>query len=385
MHESRSVVFAGGGTGGHLYPALALADALVAVRPDVEPFFVGAERGIEARVLPERGMPHELMPVRGFARGRILENLGVAPALVHSLERTARLFRRLGPELVVVTGGYAAASAGAMAALGGIPLVIQEQNAFPGWTTRALSRWARQIHLGFPEAARRLPRAAREAVLDRGNPIRPVETASDRAAGLREAGYDPNRRLVLVVGGSQGSAALNRFLHECVVGIVEGGWTLPHDVQILWATGPSHFEALRESVEWLGPLEWLQVVPYVEDMPSLLPLASLAVSRAGAMTTSEFHAAGLPAVLIPLPSSAEGHQARNAEALEAAGAAIVAEEASTTAEQLLGSVVHLLSDDAALAAMASAAVARARPFAAHDIAVDLARLLAPKRPRARAS
>lgn len=377
MHESRSVVFAGGGTGGHLYPALALADALVALRPDVEPFFVGATRGIEARVLPERGVPHQLLPVRGVARGRVLENLGVAPALLRSLGSTGALFRRLRPELVVVTGGYAAAPAGVMAALAGVPLAIQEQNAFPGWTTRGLSRWAQQIHLGFPEAEAHLPRAARSVVVDHGNPIRPFPEVGDRARALGEAGYDPTRRLVLVVGGSQGSAALNGIFTQCAAGIAEGGWSCPQNVQILWATGPRHFESIHDTLTALDVPDWLHVVPYVEDMPKLLPLASVAVSRAGAMATSEFLAAGLPSILMPLPTAAAGHQAKNAEALEAAGAAIVADEARTSAEGLWRMLTDLISDEAGLASMADAALSRARPSAAVDIAADLARLLPP--------
>lgn len=377
MHESRSVVFAGGGTGGHLYPALALAEALVSLRPDVAPFFIGATRGIEARVLPERGVPHALLPVRGVARGRILENLSVGPALLRSMERTRELFRCLRPELVVVTGGYAAAPAGLMAALGGIPLAIQEQNAYPGWTTRGLSRWAEQIHLGFPEAEQRLPRAARAVVVDRGNPIRDIPEVHDRARALGEAGYDPKRRLVLVVGGSQGSAALNGLLSECAAGIAEGGWAVPADVQILWATGPRHFDDIHDALPRAGVPEWLHMVPYIEDMPQLLPLASLAVSRAGAMTTSEFLAAGVPSILVPLPSSAAGHQAKNAEALEAAGAALVADEVATCAADVWRTMTDLLSDTVRLASMSDAARVRARPAAARDIAEDLSRLLPP--------
>ncbi|MSR36627.1 MAG: UDP-N-acetylglucosamine--N-acetylmuramyl-(pentapeptide) pyrophosphoryl-undecaprenol N-acetylglucosamine transferase, partial [Gemmatimonadetes bacterium] len=139
------VVFSGGGTGGHLYPALALAEALVQIRPDVRPFFVGAERGIEARVLPEQGVEHALLPVRGFARGQLFSNWRIVPTLARSLSRVSALFRTLDPGLVVVTGGYASGPSGLVAALRRVPLVIQEQNSVPGFTTRMLSRWAREI------------------------------------------------------------------------------------------------------------------------------------------------------------------------------------------------------------------------------------------------
>ncbi|RMH14758.1 MAG: hypothetical protein D6701_10960, partial [Gemmatimonadetes bacterium] len=300
MHERarRSVVvFAGGGTGGHLYPALALADALVARCPWVRPHFVGASRGLEARVLPERGLPHTLLPVRGLARGRVLENLGVPRALAASLVGTRALFGALEPELVVVTGGYAAAPAGLVAAAGGVRLAIQEQNAFPGATTRLLARWARQIHVGFPEAAARLPRSARGRVEDSGNPIRPLPAPPVDARAARAAhGLDPDRRLVLVVGGSQGSRALNERVLALVSAVDEGTAPAPAGWQLLWATGTAHHAAITAA---LGARErpWLRVRAYIDDLPALLPLASLAVSRAGAMATSEFLAAGLPALL----------------------------------------------------------------------------------------
>jgi len=150
-------VFSGGGTGGHLYPALALAEALAALRPDLRLFFVGARRGVEARILPERGLDHLLLPVRGFRRGRFLENLAVFWALLRSLAITGQLFSELRPGIVVVTGGYAGGPAGLVAGIMGIPLALQEQNAHPGLTTRVLSRWSRQLHLAFPEARRPRP------------------------------------------------------------------------------------------------------------------------------------------------------------------------------------------------------------------------------------
>ena len=166
MHELAPVVFfAGGGTGGHLYPALALADALRSFRPGLRALFVGAERGIEARILPARGLDHLLLPIRGLERGRGPgAQLGVVPALFRSFGRLADEFQRRRPVLVVVTGGYAGAPAGLLAAMSGVPLVLQEQNAVPGITTRLLAPFARQIHLAFPEAGARLARRARNRV-----------------------------------------------------------------------------------------------------------------------------------------------------------------------------------------------------------------------------
>ncbi|HSG50085.1 MAG TPA: glycosyltransferase, partial [Longimicrobiales bacterium] len=203
MHEhGPTVVFSGGGTGGHLYPALALADAIRAERPGLRVVFLGARRGIESRVLPERGEKHLLLPVRGMARGGGLgTNLGVPWALLRSLGRTVGWFRDLDPELVVVTGGYAGAPAGIVAALMGIPLALQEQNAVPGLTTRLLARRANEIHVAYPEVAARLPRRARARVRVSGNPVRPP-VPRGRAAARTALGLDPDRATVLVVGGS---------------------------------------------------------------------------------------------------------------------------------------------------------------------------------------
>ena len=206
MHEGASVVvvFAGGGTGGHLYPALALADALVRVRPDVRPVFVGAERGIEARILPDRGFEHYLVPVRGLRRDRLLANVGILAELARSIGRVRALFRRLAPELVVVTGGYAAAPAGLAARLSGVPLALQEQNSYPGFTTKRLAAGATQIHVAFPEAIGLLPGPAREKAVVSGNPIRPPGDVDPRQA--REGfGLDPDATVLVIVGTSAGT------------------------------------------------------------------------------------------------------------------------------------------------------------------------------------
>ncbi len=368
------VWFAGGGTGGHLYPALALAEALVALRPEVRPIFVGAERGVEARILPGRGAEHILVPIRGVHRGLgVLANLGVGPALLRSMRILAREFRRLRPELVVVTGGYAGAPAGLTAALRGVPLALQEQNALPGVTTRLLAPMARQIHLAYPEAAPRLPRRGQRRVEFAGNPVRPPEArsaSSDRAT----FGLSSNRPVVLATGGSQGSRAINEALTDLV--IERAGAAPPW--QLLWATGPTHIEGVRDTLGAHTELPWLHLTGYLDDMPVALSAADLAISRAGAMTTSEFLAWGLPAVLVPLPTSAEGHQAKNAEALEQAGAAIHMPQTALSAAALGSALDDLVADGERRERMARVALERSRPDSARDIARRLDQLLPPR-------
>lgn len=367
-------VFSGGGTGGHLYPALALASGLQRLCPEVRPFFVGSQRGLEARILPERGFDHLLLPVRGFRRGVVLENLGVLAGLVRSLVLVGDAFLRLRPRMVVVTGGFAAGPAGIVAGLMGIPLALQEQNAQPGLTSRVLSRWSRQIHLAFPEARDLLPRRARLRVRISGNPIR-TPSHTDRGKARTHFGLDPEGKVVLVVGGSQGSRALNRAVLEMVEGLVAGSLERPSDLQLLWGTGPANLDDVLRGLEALGNPSWVRAKGYFHEIPLALDAADLAVSRSGAMTTSELLAWGLPAVLVPLPTAAADHQSRNAESLERAGAAVHLPEARLSASTLWGVVGPVLSDPDRLRAMGRAALEGSKPDAAMNIAQDLAALL----------
>jgi UDP-N-acetylglucosamine--N-acetylmuramyl-(pentapeptide) pyrophosphoryl-undecaprenol N-acetylglucosamine transferase len=368
-------VFSGGGTGGHLYPALALAGALKELRPDVRSVFVGAERGIEARVLPGRGVEHLLLPVEGFKRGAILANAGVLRGLAGALAAVGDLFHRLRPSLVVVTGGYAGGPSGLVAGLMGIRLILQEQNSVPGLTTRVLAHWAREIHLAFPEAISRLPRRARSRARVSGNPVRPPLPVS-RAEAAAAFGLDPDRPVVLVVGGSQGARALNEAVLEGVLAIMAGKAPIPGNLQLLWVTGPDHLTATREAIQGAAPdgrvPDWAQLHGYLEDMPLALALADLAVSRAGAMATSEFLARGIPALLVPFPYAAADHQSRNAQALAEAGAAEHLPESELDARDFWSRIRRLVEDRRALEAMARAARSRGRPEAAVEIAAALA-------------
>lgn len=381
MHEGPVVVFAGGGTGGHLYPALALADELVRQRPDVRPFFLGARGGIEARVLPERGLEHRLLPVRGIRRGEWLSNLGVSFALASSLAATLGVHRRIRPEVVVVTGGYAGAPSGVVAAIMGTPLVLQEQNAWPGVTTRLLSRWATQIHLAFPEALSKLPSQARGVARVSGCPIRALPAnVPDRREVLVGLGLDPQRRLLLLIGGSQGSVALNELMLQAVraktLRSEAAGEDAPLDGwQLLWMTGPAHHRSLVKELSIIGDPAWVRAVPYIEDVPLVLGVTDLAVSRAGAMTTAELSAWGVPAILIPLPTAAANHQELNARALQEAGAAVHLDQEGLTAEDLWRTIIRLAEDPPTLGTMSKNARARSRPDATLLIVREMVGLL----------
>lgn len=372
---SARVIFAGGGTGGHLYPALNIAAAMRELRPEIHTIFVGARRGVEARVLPEKGVDHRLLPLLPIHRSRVWRNWRLPFAMASSVWGLAALTLRTRPSLVVGTGGYASGPACGWALLVGIPIALQEQNSYPGLTTRWLSRFARQVHLGFPEAEEHLRPGKRTVIHDRGNPIHPPEKGVDAIAARAHFGLAPDSTVVLVVGGSQGARAINLALAGALERVAAGDAERPPSLEILWATGPSHIEAIDARLLPLELGDWVHTAGYIHEMPMALAAADVAISRAGAMGTAELLAWGIPSILVPLPTAAADHQTHNARALEAFGAAVALPESALSSERLWRDVVSLARDDARRQAMAERARDRARPDAAREIARALIRIV----------
>ena len=358
------VLIAGGGTGGHLMPALALAYAIRDLRPDVEPVMVGARRGIEATVLPRHPFRHHLLPLEPLYRRAWWRNFRWPFLLVPLFRAVGRLLRAERPAVVVGTGGYAAGPVVWRAQRAGIPTALQDQNAFPGITTRTLTRRARQIHLGFPEARRYLRIGPNTDVHAFGNPIQPPQPR-DRTAALAAFGLDVARRTVLVFGGSQGAIALNRVVTEA---LERGRLT---DVNVLWGAGDAH----------VAPLERLAVPGRVvirgffDPMASAYGAADLVVARAGAMTVAELCAWGKPSVLVPLPTAAADHQTANARALADAGAAVLVTERELHAEGLVSVIRGVFGSPERLAALARSALARGHPTAAREVVSKILTLI----------
>jgi UDP-N-acetylglucosamine--N-acetylmuramyl-(pentapeptide) pyrophosphoryl-undecaprenol N-acetylglucosamine transferase len=371
-------ILAGGGTGGHLYPALNLAEALQRRADDgLEVLLVGAQRGIEARVLPERGVPHRLLPLEPLYRSRPWRNWRLAVSAARCAHALRALFAEFRPHLVVGTGGYVAGPVVGWAVLRGLRTAIQEQNSYPGLTTRWLAPYVDQLHLGYEEAMSKLLPGRYTEVRIHGNPIRwpaerPHPTSVRSQFGLRPG------RVLLVVGGSQGAAGVNAPLLAALEAVARGALPpLPRDVQILWSTGPAHHGELAARLARLSDRVAVRAVPYIAEMERALSITTLAVSRAGALALAELCAWGVPALLIPLPHAAADHQRFNARTLEAAGAATVIEEAELAGapERLWKAVLELLGDRGRLQFMAQAALARGNPHAADAIAADLWRLM----------
>jgi UDP-N-acetylglucosamine--N-acetylmuramyl-(pentapeptide) pyrophosphoryl-undecaprenol N-acetylglucosamine transferase len=350
--------FAGGGTGGHLYPGLAIARALVRRDPRVQPFFVGALRGIEKDVLPTTEFPHRLLDLHPLYRQRPWENWRTLRGALGAWGALGALAQEERPAALVATGGYAAGLALGWARTHGIPYVVQEQNSFPGLTTRFFSRWARECYLGFPEAGPQLRPGTRTTLVDTGNPIEPPPEPRPERATARRLWELPDRgRVLLVFGGSQGSAAMNKVVDAWVA---RG---LPPDLSIIWATGKKLYDAHahREG-------ERVRVRPYLAPIAEAYAAADLALVRAGAMGTAELCAWGVPMLLCPLPTAAADHQTANARALADAGAGTLLLQADLTVERLDGEVRTLLADAGRLTRMATAADGRGRPDAAATIA-----------------
>jgi UDP-N-acetylglucosamine--N-acetylmuramyl-(pentapeptide) pyrophosphoryl-undecaprenol N-acetylglucosamine transferase len=352
------IIFAGGGTGGHLYPGLAIARAVQRLRPDIQPFFVGARRGVETDVLPGTGYPFVLLDLHPLYRSRVWNNWRTVAGLLTAWRGIGKLVREERPALVVGTGGYAAGAMLAYAAVHGIPLVEQTGDSLPSLTARMFSRWATEIYLSFPESAKRFRVRGPDVLVDTGAPIDPPpEPRPPRAAALQQWRFPGDAIVVLVYGGSQGSLAINTAVRDWI----KAG--LPPRVHVIWGTGKKTFDdfAALES-------DRVRVRPYLSPVAEAYAAADLAVARAGTMTLAELFAWKIPALLIPLPTAAADHQTHNARTLADAGAAVFLPQAELTGDRLGKTVAELLENPARLAALARAAAARARPRAAEEIA-----------------
>lgn len=335
-------------------PALALARVAKDLGHDV--VLVGAARGIEAQILPQHPFPFHLLPMEPIYRNAWWRNLRWPMIAVRAWRTAGRVLRSERPAIVVGTGGYAAGPVVWRAQRARIPTALQEQNAFPGLTTRWLARRARQVHLGFPEAHLRLSPGPATQVFVFGNPIVPPANL-DAAAARTAWGLAAERRTILVFGGSQGARALN----ETMARVVRDG--MLGDVNLLWGTGTNQFNRYAS----LAIPGRVVVRGFFDPIGSAYAAADLVVARAGAMTVSELCAWGKPNVLVPLPTAAADHQTFNARALANAGASVLLLEREFTPDGFASTVVGLAHDDRRLAALAKSARGRGHPNAARTI------------------
>ena len=355
------LLIAGGGTGGHLYPGIAVAEEVV--RRGGQVLFVGTSRGLEARAVPAAGYPLELLEVSGLKRVGLIAALRSLFRLPKAFLRSLSILRRFRPDVVLGVGGYASGPLVLAAALWRYPTAIQEQNSVPGITNRILSRLVRIVVVAFDEARRFFPAAKCETI---GNPVR-----GKLVATLIAGSADPNASpRILVVGGSQGARAVNDLVLAAVEILAKNG-SLP---ALVHQSGPSDLDRCSERYRALGVADRIDVRPFIDDMATEYHRASLVVARAGALTLAELAIAGRPVILIPLPTAADDHQSKNAARFAAANAAIVLDQRTCTGAQLAQLLGDLLADSARRQVMAEAMRSLARPKAAGEIVDRLERL-----------
>lgn len=352
-----TVLLAGGGTGGHVFPLIAVADALSALASDLNLVFVGTERGMEVKLVPERGYALELVkvsPIRGGGVGGAVR--GVWRAMM-SIPQSRALLGKYAPRAVLSIGGYAAGPISLAARLRRIPLALIEPNSVMGLANRLTVPLVQRAYVAFPQAAEHF---ARGTALTTGVPIRGgFEPRPYRRAG--------DALEVLILGGSQGAKSLNETVPSALARVSS-------KLRVTHQCGAAHADLVRATYAKLAPrFEW-QVVPFIDDVPAALGAAQLVISRSGASAVSEIAAVGRPALFVPYPYAAGDHQRHNAETLARAGAAVSIAAANATVEAIAAEVERLATEPGLLEGMAQAAAAWGKPQAATTIARDLLRL-----------
>ena len=349
------MLLAGGGTGGHLFPAVALAQRLLETDATAQVLFVGTTAGIEATVLPELGLPLATVQISGIAGRGWRERLRIVPALLKSVQQSRQILKEFQPDVVVGVGGYASGPALLAARLAGIPFLIHEQNAEFGLTNRFLSRWAQRICLSFPPRPDRPLPPERTVVT--GNPVRRGMTA----VGPLPAG----ERTLLVFGGSRGAQAINDALVAALPTLKE----LCPELHIIHQTGSADYERIAAAYTALG-MSTAGLSPFLHDMASAYAQAHLVLCRAGATTLAELTATGRPAILIPYPFAAADHQTANARILAGQGAARLLPQSELAAATLAALLGNLLNDRPTLLRMAQSARSLGQPSAVDKLLAE---------------
>jgi UDP-N-acetylglucosamine--N-acetylmuramyl-(pentapeptide) pyrophosphoryl-undecaprenol N-acetylglucosamine transferase len=354
--DAPNILVAGGGTGGHLFPALAIADEINRLQPKAKFLFLGTKGKIEARVVPERGYAFRTIWISGFHRRLTLDNLLFPIKVIVSLVQSLFVIRQFQPDIIIGTGGYVCGPILYVGTLLGIPTVIHESNSFPGVTTRLLARRATRIFIAFEEAKRWLRRTDHVVLV--GTPTRSVLGTVPGDEGRRFFHIALDRKTLFVFGGSLGATSINNAVLDSLQGLMAAG------IQLVWQTGRSDYERVRNAVGET-PIGWLGA--FIDKMEYAFSAADLIICRAGATTIAELTRVGKPAVVVPYPQSAGDHQAHNAKSLADAGAAVMIPDKDVRSS-LKETVLQLLNDQQRLNRMSEASLRLGRPEAGQEIA-----------------
>ena len=339
------VIFAGGGTGGHINPAISIADYAKSQDSEFEALFIGTKRGLESKLVPKAGYDIKYIDITGFNRKNLLKNVSVVAKLIKSRIDCRKIIREFKPDCVVCTGGYVSGPVIMAAAKEGVPSRIHEQNVYPGLTVKGSEKYVDYLAVSFDETVNLMN--AKEKCVVTGNPIRTQILEANKEEARKKLGID--KPFVLVFGGSLGAQRINDTMLNIIPRLKQNG-----NIRLLFGTGERNYDAIRDAVTKLGideNDENIQILPYIDNMPEVMAAADVVVARSGAITVSELAALGKPSVLIPSPNVVRNHQEQNAREFEKNGAAEVITEAELTPDVLYKTVCEMIENNEYLAKM----------------------------------
>lgn len=367
MKKELRIIISGGGTGGHIFPAVSIANAIKEQCPDAEILFVGAEGRMEMQRVPDAGYEIIGLPVAGFDRKRLWKNFAVLVKLVRSQWKAKSIIKKFRPQVAVGVGGYASGPTLKMAGMMGVPTLIQEQNSYAGVTNKLLAKKARKICVAYDGMEKFFPG---DKILMTGNPVRQnlLTNTQSREEAIHAFGFSPDKKTILILGGSLGARTINNTLIAGLQIIKE-----TTDVQFIWQTGKMYYQQVVEAVNGIGKISNLYVTDFIKDMATAYSAADLVISRAGAGSISEFCLLNKPVILVPSPNVAEDHQTKNALALVNKQAAIYVKDIEAE-EKLLPVALETIANTATLKDLSENIAKLALPDSATIIAKEVIKL-----------
>ena len=368
MEESFRVIISGGGTGGHIFPAVSIANAIKEQYPDAEILFVGAEGRMEMQRVPAAGYDIIGLPVAGFDRKHLLRNIGVLTKLLRSQIKARKIVKSFKPDVAVGVGGYASGPTLKVAGMMGIPTLIQEQNSYAGVTNKLLAKQAAKICVAYEGMERFFDK---DKIILTGNPVRQglLNHTISREEAIRSFHLDPDKKTILIVGGSLGARTINNCVMQGLEKIKDSG------VQFIWQTGKIYIDEARATVAQAGELPMLYTTDFISDMATAYSAADLVISRAGAGSISEFCLLAKPVILVPSPNVAEDHQTKNALALVNKDAALYVKDAEA-GEKLLDTAIVTVQQPGKLKNLSTNIAKLALKDSATVIATEVCKLAA---------
>ena len=367
MSKELRVIISGGGTGGHIFPAVSIANAVRELEPNAKILFVGAEGRMEMQRVPAAGYEIKGLPVAGFDRKRLWKNISVLIKLFRSRRMAKKIIKEFAPDVAVGVGGYASGPTLNMAGKMGIPTLLQEQNSYAGVTNTLLAKEAKCICVAYDGMEKFFPA---EHIKFTGNPVRQnlLDASLTRDEAVQKMGLNPQAKTILIVGGSLGARTINESVLSQLDTIRQ-----QEDVQFVWQTGKFYANEIAERLQVAGKPDNLHVMDFISDMAVAYAAADLVVSRAGAGSISEFCLLGKPVILVPSPNVAEDHQTKNAMALVHKSAALYVPDAEAE-HTLIAEAINTVKNGKKLLGLSQNIKTLARPNAAKDIAEEVIRL-----------